>query len=188
METTEEVLALCRRLAEDVVGGEIECSWVAWLCKDDTWWDGAPIIIQVSGVNYEICWSKEADCAITRNTINVHESVRWIDCEELTLFWKKDGLAALQNIVGQRVNKIQLIEAEVTISNHSDHPPGWSTSYWVSYGINFILTDGFLSIYNAFDTNGVTDNINDYPSPYSFGTSRVADRIAANEDFRLISL
>jgi len=185
VDTTDEVLGLCRQIHADIIGHKVECSWVPCLQKDDKWWQGAPVILRINSINYEFCWQKESDCAVTRNTINIEEPVRWCDCDELAFFWKKDGLPALQNIVGQQVNGIDLLEAEVTISNHSE---GFQNNYWLPYGINFKLCGGFLSIYNAFDLNGVTDNINDYPSPYGFGTNRVADGITANDGFRLISL
>jgi hypothetical protein len=155
VETTEGVLGLCRQIYPDIIGHELECSWVPWLQTDDKWWEGAPVILRINGVNYEICWSKESDCAIARNTINVLEPVRWCDCDELAFSWKQDALTILQDVVGQKVTMLHLEEAQVTMGYPTGG--GFYNQYWVPHGINFSFSSAFLSVYNAFDKNEITN-------------------------------
>jgi hypothetical protein len=153
VESTPEVLALCRGMATAIIGREIECSWVAWHHSYDEWWNNAPVILRINGVNYEICWSKESDFALTRDTIDVESPCLWADTEDSIISWRKDALPILQNLKGRRVLTLELHEAQVTIG--TPETGGISNQYWVPHSLNLTCDDAFLSIYNAFDCNGL---------------------------------
>jgi hypothetical protein len=153
VDTTEEILALCREVLSGTIGNEIECSWVAWHHSYDQWWDDAPVILRIDGVNYEFCWQKTSDFALTRDTIDVRREVKWTNSEDSLLFWKKDALPRLQAVVGKRIIGLQLQGHQVVTDipsvreNYGD--------FMEPVGLNFLFEDGLLSIYNSLDSNGL---------------------------------
>jgi hypothetical protein len=146
----DEVLLLYNKFASEVIGKTIDCSWIAFLRSDGKWLEGLPIILQIDNKNYEICWMKFSDISITQNSINVNQPFNWMDSEdeELLCDWKKDDLPSLQNAIGQSIKSIKVLEARHSFGeNH----------IWLPNGIEFILENGYLSIFNNLDQNGISN-------------------------------
>jgi hypothetical protein len=149
--TTDEILSLCRNLAREIIGKTIECSWVAILRSDEHWLKDLPIILRIGGNNYEVCWMKFSDLSITKNLINVQDGFNWMDSEdeELLCDWQKNGLPKLQAVIGQSIKSIQLLEAQYSFGDNQT---------WLPNGVEFILSNGYLSIFNNLDENGISLN------------------------------
>jgi hypothetical protein len=154
VDTTEEILALCREILSGTVGNEIECSWVAW-DKEDEWDEHAPVILRIGGVNYEFCWAKDRDLAITCNCIDVAQPFNFYNHIELPMIWKKDRLPILREAIGHTITGVRVQECQNTIENASVPPE--IRQFWLANSIDFSFGHSFLSIYNAFDANGITD-------------------------------
>lgn len=138
-ENFDDALQMCRRFKSQIIGGTIEKTWVAWQEGDDSWSADAPVILRISGNNFEICFTKLSDFAFTSNLIDIEKPFLWCGSEELQLHWRLNSLPTLQNAVGQRVNGFQLIGLGIPLF------------------LSFQLEQGQLLIYNALDENGVSD-------------------------------
>jgi hypothetical protein len=145
-----EILSLYNTFANEVIGKTIRCSWIAILKNDGRWLKGLPIVLNIDHENYEICWMKFSDVSITKNLIDIHQPFNWMNSEdeELLCDWKKDELPILQSIVGQSITKVQILEAEHSFGENL---------IWMPNGIEFTLSNGYLSIFNNLDENGIAD-------------------------------
>jgi hypothetical protein len=151
VETTGEVLNLCRELAPEVVGKPIGKVWTAWLRRDNVWWDDAPVVVEIGGTGYEFCWMKEAHLALTRNSIDVSASFRWFEAEELVIDWRPNALSELDIISGQIITGLEAMEsrfkARLSDRVHTRDVPN---------AVDFLFGTERVSVYNAFDRNGIS--------------------------------
>lgn len=139
----EEALPLLEHHAGIWVGQCIEETWVGLLPGHGSWWADFPIILVIGGIQYEICWQKFADLAITQGQINVRNA--WANGQRVPM--RKNHLPALNQALGKRILAIELGESEMDFGG----PP-----IRIINSVNFVLEGGYLGIFNAGDENAVS--------------------------------
>ena len=145
-----EILLECRRILRQSLGKPLTASWVGWNDRQNAWCEAAPVILEIGGVRCEICWTKEADCALSQNTINTQKPFYCCGSEELPCVWKENALPELRQVFGQVLTGMELVEANVTISSEK-----LVRKYWVPNGLLFNFGKDALYVYNRFDLNGI---------------------------------
>ncbi len=150
------------------LGRTIEATWVAWDEERDEFFTEEPVIIRIGGINFEIVFHKLQELSITCDTVNLSEPPQWwtdwadsADWSESTkLRWRCNALPELKSVVGQTVQDIRLIEYhfQTTVVRNRINPENVGTQYaaWVLNGTDFCTDVGYVSVFNALDTNGVT--------------------------------
>lgn len=150
--TTDEIILECRRILHQTLGEPLTASWAGWNDKDNSWCESLPIILEIGGIRYEICWRKEAECGLSQDLINTQESFYCYGSKELPGVWKENALPEIQRVLGQVLLGMELIEAKVTISSE-----GFINKYWVPHGLLFKFGQEALYLYNGFDLNAVAE-------------------------------
>lgn len=147
---TNEIILECRRILYQSLGKPLTASWVGWNDKENAWCEAAPVILEIGGVHCEICWTKEADCALSQDTINTQEPFYCYGSEEFPGVWKENALPEMKQVLGQVLTGMEIIEAEVTISSEK-----LVRNYWVPNGLLFKFGESALYVYNGFDLNSI---------------------------------
>lgn len=145
-----EIRMECRRILRQTSGKPLTASWTGWNDKENAWCEAAPVILEIGGVRYEICWTKEADCALSQDTINTQEPFYCYGSEELPGEWRENALPELRQALGQVLTGMELIEAEVAVNSEK-----LVRKYWVPNGLLFKFGKDALYLYNGFDLNGI---------------------------------
>ncbi len=153
-EELNEILLECRRILRQTLGKPLMASWVGWNDRDNSWCEDLPVILEIGGIHYEICWMKEAECTLSQNLINTQELFFCYGLEELPGVWKENALPELRQVLGQVIGQVltgmEMIEAEVTIISEK-----FVRKYWVPNGLLFKFGEYALYVYNGFDLNGI---------------------------------
>jgi hypothetical protein len=133
-----------------LIGQTIQSSWIAWTQEYNVWLSSDPVVLRIGEQNLEIACSEFEKVYLFWNTINVLEAP---DRGSFTdSFWKMNGLPELSRVIGQKIQQVFLLEAELRIMHE-----GYESSTWCLNGIEFELSEGYLQVYNALDENGVSN-------------------------------
>ena len=144
VEDKEKAEALIQAFARLWVGKTIESTYVGWYVPDDEWYEDFPIIIKIDGVQFEVCWQKFDSLSITKNQIDIDNC---ISGDEL-IPYKKDALSALQRATGKRIKSVKLGMSSMTLEDKVIP---------MINSLDFELENGYLTIFNALDENGVSN-------------------------------
>lgn len=124
-----------------LIGRRLIHVWLVWDVQDNEWFSGCPVLLDLTGEQVEINHQKFDDLSITWNTIDPHQPVLWPDFD---LQWHHDVHAELQNLQGQILQDVELLEW-----TGSDMAQG-------AVAVSFRFPDNQLTIANALDENGLT--------------------------------
>ena len=130
-------------LSGQLVGKSIKTTFVGWYEPDDSWYQDLPIILIINGEQIEICWQKFDSLSITKNQINVNNCISYGE----RIPFRENALSSLNKAIGKRVLSVKL---------------GMSSMEWGGIEIPLInslvfeLENGYLTIFNALDENGVS--------------------------------
>lgn len=134
-----------------LVGESIQDTWVAWDEGENHWFTEEPVILRIGGRNLEIICSKFDQLSLTCDTVDLDTPPCWRTDwggGGFRLRWRHNALPELARVVGQKVREIRLLECLLEMGAYSA---------WVLNGFEFRTDAGCVSIYNALDENGVTD-------------------------------
>ena len=135
---------LIEKLSNNWVGKTIECSYVGWYTPDDSWYEDFPIILIIDGEKVEICWQQFDSLSITKNQINLDNCISY---DEIVPY-KKNALAELNRAMGKKILSVKLGMSSMTIEDKMIP---------MINSVDFELENGFLTIFNALDENGVSN-------------------------------
>lgn len=150
---------------KNIIGKKIDESIVMWEVNDDEWHRDGVVLICVEGCNVEICNKNLNELSVTLNEINFSSDLESYDFEEFGKFkfeWRKDALAILNNVKGRIIKEIELIEYKfeyiITYDKNIREETGKKQFAYLFNGIGFKLDDGYISFFNAGDTNGISND------------------------------
>jgi len=126
------------------VGKHIESTRVGWFHPDDEWDENLPIVLVISGVQYEVCWQNFECLAITSNQIDTNNCI----CAGEVTPYKVNAHEVLNSCLGKKIVSVKLGMSSMTIEG-KDIP--------ILNSLNFRLVGGYLSIFNDLDQNGLSD-------------------------------
>jgi hypothetical protein len=131
-----------RRLG-GLVGRRLTGTWVVWDADDDEWFADCPVVLDFAGERLEVNHQKFDDLSITWNSVDVTRAPAWPTSDGFRLVWRDDVPAVLAAGCGQRLAAVELLE----------WAGGDLADGGVAVGLRF--ADGWLTLYNALDENGV---------------------------------
>jgi hypothetical protein len=126
------------------VGKTIERTFVGWYESNDSWYEDLPIILIIGGEQIEICWQKFDSLSITKNQINVDNCISYDE----KIPYRENALSALSGAIGKRILSVKLGMSFMTLEEKVIP---------MINSVDFELENGFLSIFNALDENGVSN-------------------------------
>lgn len=130
-------------LAPNWIGRRLDASYVGWF-EDDTWYSDLPVILIIGGLQYEFCWTKMDELAITQGQLQQDYCV--VNGQQIRL--QKDAMPELQKAIGKEIIGIELGESEMSSRGVTSR---------IINSINFIMRGAYLSIYNCLDENCLSD-------------------------------
>jgi hypothetical protein len=155
-ESTNEFIASLE--TEKICGSVIKSTWTLW--DGDEWFEDAPIVIFAGEKQLEFCANKIGAFSISVNTIDIREPVSW--CEEPNGFgslrWKKDAHPLLAKLLGKNIIETGAIEYCL-----DENIQELFNQDWVLSGVYLSCESAYVEIFNALDTNGITNDRNSIP-------------------------
>lgn len=143
LQGVEAVAATHGRRLAGLAGRTLHHVWLVWDLDVDEWFVDCPVLLDFGDERVEINHQKTDDLSITFNSIDPSQPVRWSTSDDLPLTWRPEPLPQLGELCGQELRQAQLLgRAGGTMADDS-----------VALGFRF--TAGHLTIYNAFDENGL---------------------------------
>lgn len=122
-----------------LLGRRLTDTWLVWDESDDEWFADCPVLLDFAGEQIEINHQKFDDLSITWNTVNRATPISWTPTFDLS--WR--NAPTLTALRGNTLQSLDLLEW----TGH-DLAAG-------SAALGFGFADGYLSIYNALDENGL---------------------------------
>jgi hypothetical protein len=147
----------------DLVGTRLDATWVAWDASDDSWFADEAVILRFGDTRLEILWWKFDEVAISWNQIDLTQRPCWIMewQEPFDLTWRRNALHEMRAVVGRSLTRVALFEQlfETTVIRAPERPDliGSVNANWILNGLEFQFGDCYLSVYNALDENGISD-------------------------------
>jgi hypothetical protein len=166
--STKELLDNFSGALRELIGKRILEVWVVWDSKNDEWFKDCPVVLNIEGIQMEICTSKIDEIAITFNTINLSEGINWFDIDDFALEWREGAFSDLLSVKNKQIKNIEVIESklqsEIVFSIDIPNSQGDKSSSWVLNGIGFELDNGYFSVYNNIDENEISTklDVSDY--------------------------
>lgn len=161
-EDANQLVEKHKKELELLIGQSIIEIWILWNLTEDEWYTIAPVVIVTDAMQIEVCANKINEYSITFNTIDINQEVEPSDMgdEEVWFYkWKKYQSSNL--FMNRQITGIYVIELlyETTVLQDYKNPDqvGRTFRNWLLHGIGFEIEDKFLSLYNAFDCNGIQD-------------------------------
>jgi hypothetical protein len=131
-----------RRLAA-LAGLTLHHVWLVWDLGADEWFADCPVLLDFGDEQVAINHQKTDDLSVTFNAIDPTQPLTWPTVDGFQLAWRPEPLAQLTTLPGQQLRHIDLLEwAGGTIADGS-----------IALSLSF--TAEHLTIYNAFDENGL---------------------------------
>ena len=120
-------------------GSQLEAIITVHHVKDGEFWSDCPVILVIGGKQVEFCSFK--DCvSVTWDEIDVNEGLDWYGSQNLQLEWQKNMVEIVTSLIGEKIEKVEIIEASLGILN----------------GIGFQIGASYFSIFNALDETGLS--------------------------------
>ncbi|WP_046226971.1 hypothetical protein [Paenibacillus dauci] len=136
--------------------------YAMWDKINEEWNDDAPIILEFTAFNLEVCNYKLEELALSINLINIHQEIEKYDFEEFGKFeyeWRKRPEEVLKfnraTIISMEIIEYKF-ESTLIASQSVTEEIGQTTSNWILNGIGFITSKGYFSICNGLDTNRIS--------------------------------
>ncbi|MDF2587636.1 MAG: hypothetical protein K0S41_1477 [Anaerocolumna sp.] len=163
--TINEFIESNGKKLKNVIGKQIEYTMVMWEENDNEWDSDGVVVICVEGYNIEICNKNLNELSVTINEINFSSDLEAYDFEKFGKFkfeWRKDALEVLNNINGRIIKDIELIEykfeSKIKYNENDTNELGKKQTTYLLNGIGLNLDDGYISVFNSGDTNGISND------------------------------
>ena len=158
--STKEIVTKVGEELKKLIGKKITETWVVWETKNNKWFKDCPVVINIEGIQVEICTSKVEELSITFNTIDMSNELNWYDIDDFKLEWREGAFSELLLGKDKKINSVEIIEykfqSEVVFSKDKPKSQGDKNSAWVLNGIGFELDNGYFSVYNGLDENEIS--------------------------------
>lgn len=141
----DSIAAAHGRLLAGLHGSTLRHVWLVWDLGSDEWFTDAPVLLEFGTEQVEIDHQKFDDLSITWNSI---DPVRAIEEPMTDLAWRSEPLPALAELPGRELRRVELLE---WIGGAGDMASG-------SIAIGLEFSSKWLTIFNALDENGMTDD------------------------------
>ena len=125
-------------------GKSIEKTFVGWYKPDNSWYEDLPIILIIDGEQIEICWQQFDSLSITKNQIDVNNCISYDE----RIPYRENALSALNKSIGKKVLSVKLGMSSMTLEDKVIP---------MINSVDFELENGYLTIFNALDENGVSN-------------------------------
>ncbi len=133
---------------------------VVWDTKNENWFKDCPVVLNIEGIQLELCANKIDELSITFNTIDMSQKIDWYGIDEFKLEWRKEPFSDLLLAKGKKIKNIELIEYNyqtvIVYSKDNLKSVGDQNSSWILNGIGFELEDGYFSVCNGLDENEIS--------------------------------
>jgi hypothetical protein len=157
--TTDIIIELGQEL-KNLIGKKILDIWLVWETNEDEWFKDCPVVLNIEGMQLELCTTKIDELSITFNMIDMSKELNWYHIDDFQLEWRKEPLSDLLTVINKKIINVELIEynfqTEITFSKDSLNSVGQRSSTWVLNGIGFELEDGYFSVFNGLDENEIS--------------------------------
>lgn len=128
---------------EKMIGEKITAIWTVHNTKTNEHWVDCPIVIQLNDNQFEFNALYDNSITITWNSIDLSKEINWFNSSDLTLEWRMNKGQQSKNIIGQKINDIQVLEL--------------IDSGFLN-GIYMRLENSYLTLFNNLDEAGIRFN------------------------------
>ncbi|WP_425396847.1 hypothetical protein [Aeoliella sp.] len=145
-------------------GQQLTEAWVAWDKDDDSWFADEPVVLTFGDLCLSIVFWKTHEVTLEWKTIDFADPPNWFGCYgELDIEWRPCEIDSIRVSIGQTLQNISLIENCETLQVLVDakHPEdvGSQTSRWYPFALSFRFERSIMTVYNALDENGLSDEV-----------------------------
>lgn len=157
---TSDIIVELGQELKKLIGKKILEVWTVYDINDNEWFADCPVVLNIEGIQLELCTTKLDELSITFNTIDMSEELNWYDIDDFKLEWRKECTPDLLLIKNKKVKNIELIEynfrTEAIFSKDNPKSVGEQSTCWILNGLGFELEDGYFSVYNGLDENAIS--------------------------------
>jgi hypothetical protein len=129
---------------QGLVGKTICDYWLMWETNDNEWFSWGPIILKIDNQQFEFVGFDLDDFSLTIDQIDLNQKLDGREFgDEITLTWKSNCHAAIDQIIGLPIKKISLLtyKANTTVLDDKTNP----------YYIRTVNERGYMLIGIQFD-------------------------------------
>ena len=147
IDKTPELISKKSDLLKALIGQKLSASYVVWDLDENEWFFDGPVVLIFERNQVELCCNKLEEISITSGAADVRSNpiISWDP--EGPYEWRKNALKEINCVVDNTVEKINIIEFELTtwpVDENSGSPN--ANSNWI-HGLDFHFSKGFFSFF-----------------------------------------
>lgn len=147
-----------------IIGLPFTAGWIVWHTGYDAWWDDEGVILQFGDVSLELCCKKLSEFALAWNTVDLSSSPSWLDWDGKQLEWRRNGHASFEKVIGKVLLDVKFVSYDYELRSVDRDRPNEQTGKSITWkclsAIEFHFVDAALILFNALDTNGLSNDLN----------------------------
>lgn len=159
-ENAKDIMTEHAKQLNNIVGKRIIDVWIVWDAKNDEWFKDCPVVLDIEGIQLELCTTELDKLSITYNTIDMSAAINWYGTDAFILEWRKNALKDFTLARSKMISSIDVIEylyeTDTLFSRENPKATGEKKSSWILNGIGFTLEDSYFSVYNGLDQNEIS--------------------------------
>jgi len=148
---------------QNLIGRKMNCYYLQWETKENTWNEDGPIILEIDKVQYEFTAFKLDEFSLTINEINLSKRLDWYGAEnEMPLIWKKNPFEEINICLDKKIEEIYILEHSMTSGIEGDNEKKkffkqLTNSEFFIVGIELKLEgiENCLQLSNGLDCNAI---------------------------------
>ncbi|PZD97015.1 hypothetical protein DNH61_04780 [Paenibacillus sambharensis] len=161
IDNTEQFITKHDDMLHSLIGQSIDGINILWNKTEDEFYSIAPVLFKISEIQIELCANKLDEFSLTYNLIDPLTEVEPSDMGDGEVWfyeWRRySGFIKSSTITGIDILEL-LFESRVIHDKDNPELIGQQSSNWLLHGIGLQTLDYYVTVYNAFDCNGVSFN------------------------------
>lgn len=140
--TAREILDVHGRRLGELVDQQLLRTWLVWDVDADDWFADGPVVFEFERTRLTVCHRTAGECSLSWDDLDPAEPIDPGD-ESLRLAWRSDAFPVLNEIAGQRLRLLDLIET------------GDEDDRWMIEAVEFSFTRTQCQVYNSAGRNAL---------------------------------
>ena len=162
LDSVDEVLSAHGDGLRSLCGQRLSDARIVWDVDNQTWFADEPVVLTFDDAALEIVFGKTNELSLTWDSIDFSQPPNWFGCyADMNLEWRACKNSAVTAVIGRRLVDITLVEnyhtEEVIADRQNSTNVGKRHSAWLLHAICFHFDSAILTVFNALDENGLSN-------------------------------